>query len=101
MFSSSKPSFIKITDKRVGKVIMGILNSPIKACHYVAAELLGRLIINPDNEAFLLSLFPQIHKCLIDLIKLPTIDARAAAIGSLYNIDEVNMDYRLKIASER
>ncbi|KAI5438467.1 hypothetical protein KIW84_024271 [Lathyrus oleraceus] len=90
-----------IFENLIGKVIMGILNSPVKACHYVAVELLGRLIINPDNKAFLLSFFPHIHKCLIDLINLPIIDARAAAIGSLYNFDEVNMDYRLKIASER
>ncbi|KAI5397405.1 hypothetical protein KIW84_063281, partial [Lathyrus oleraceus] len=84
IFSSSKPSFIKITEKRAVQAIMGILNSPVKAWHCAAAELLGRLIINPDNEPFLLSFFPQ-----------------AAAIGALYNLAEVNMDCRLKIASER
>ncbi|KAI5391250.1 hypothetical protein KIW84_076192 [Lathyrus oleraceus] len=42
-----------------------------------------------------------IHKRLIDLISLPAIDAQAAAIGALYNLAEVNMDCRLKIASER
>ncbi|XP_050888505.1 armadillo repeat-containing protein LFR [Lathyrus oleraceus] len=101
IFSSSKPSFIKITEKRAVQAIMGILNSPVKAWHCAAAELLGRLIINPDNEPFLLSFFPQIHKRLIDLISLPAIDAQAAAIGALYNLAEVNMDCRLKIASER
>jgi hypothetical protein len=43
----------------------------------------------------------QIHKRLIDLISLPASDAQAAAIGALYNLAEVNMDCRLKIASER
>ncbi|KAK7284071.1 hypothetical protein RJT34_18808 [Clitoria ternatea] len=61
-----------------------MLGSTVKAWHCVAAELLGRLIINPDNEPFLLPFFPQ-----------------AAAIGALYNLAEVNMDCRLKIASER
>ncbi|KAL1367409.1 hypothetical protein HN51_021474 [Arachis hypogaea] len=101
IFSSSKPSFIKITEKRAVQAIMGMLESTVKAWHCAAAELLGRLIINPDNEPFLLPFFPQIHKRLIDLISLPALDAQAAAIGALYNLAEVNMDCRLKIASER
>ncbi|MED6144133.1 hypothetical protein PIB30_012786 [Stylosanthes scabra] len=101
IFSSSKPSFIKITEKRAVQAIMGMLDSSVKAWHCAAAELLGRLIINPDNEPFLLPFFPQIHKRLIDLISLPAFDAQAAAIGALYNLAEVNMDCRLKIASER
>ncbi|KAI5382553.1 hypothetical protein KIW84_070113 [Lathyrus oleraceus] len=68
---------------------MGILNSPVKAWHCAAAELSGRLIINPDNEPFLLSFFPQIHKRLIDLIRLPAIDAQAAAIGALVNLQSI------------
>ncbi|KAI5387511.1 hypothetical protein KIW84_073572 [Lathyrus oleraceus] len=59
---------------------MGILNSPVKAWHCAAAELPGRLIINPDNEPFLLSFFPQIHKRLINLIRLPAIDAQKYAL---------------------
>lgn len=43
----------------------------------------------------------QIHKRLIDLISMPALDAQAAAIGALYNLAEVNMDCRLKIANER
>ncbi|XP_057428624.1 armadillo repeat-containing protein LFR [Lotus japonicus] len=101
IFSSSKPSFIKITEKRAVLAIMGMLESTVKAWHCAAAELLGRLIINPDNEPFLLPFFPQIHKRLVDLISLPALDAQAAAIGALYNLAEVNMDCRLKIASER
>nr|KYP76708.1 hypothetical protein KK1_020960 [Cajanus cajan] len=101
IFSSSKPSFIKITEKRAVQAIMGMLESTVKAWHCAAAELLGRLIINPDNEPFLLPFFPQIHKRLIDLISMPALDAQAAAIGALYNLAEVNMDCRLKIASER
>jgi len=32
---------------------------------------------------------------------MPALDAQAAAIGALYNLAEVNMDCRLKIANER
>ncbi|KAI4345719.1 hypothetical protein L6164_012818 [Bauhinia variegata] len=101
IFSSSKPSVIKITEKRAVQAIMGMLESNVKAWHCAAAELLGRLIINPDNEPFLLPFFPQIHKRLVNLISVPALDAQAAAIGALYNLAEVNMDSRLKIASER
>lgn len=48
-----------------------------------------------------IGLFLQIHKRLIDLISMPALDAQAAAIGALYNLAEVNMDCRLKIANER
>ncbi|XP_061987518.1 armadillo repeat-containing protein LFR isoform X2 [Populus nigra] len=101
IFSSSKPSYIKITEKRAVQAIMGMLGSAIKAWHCAAAELLGRLIINPDNEPFLLPFFPQIHKRLVDLMSSPALDAQAAAVGALYNLAEVNMDCRLKLASER
>ncbi|KAG5223580.1 armadillo repeat-containing protein [Salix suchowensis] len=101
IFSSSKPSYIKITEKRAVQAIMGMLGSAVKAWHCAAAELLGRLIINPDNEPFLLPFFPQIHKRLVDLMSAPAIDAQAAAVGALYNLAEVNMDCRLKLASER
>lgn len=101
IFSSSKQSYIKITEKRAVEAIMGILGSPFKAWHCAAAELLGRLIINPDNEPFLLPFVPQIHKRLVDLMSLPAFDAQAAAVGALYNLAEVNVDCRLKLASER
>lgn len=38
---------------------MGMLGSAVKAWHCAAAELLGRLIINPDNEPFLRPFVPQ------------------------------------------
>ncbi|KAK9068203.1 hypothetical protein SSX86_012314 [Deinandra increscens subsp. villosa] len=101
IFSSSKPSYIKITEKQAVQAIVGILGSSIKSWHCVAAELLGRVIINPDNEPFLLPFASQIYKRLVDLLSLPTIDAQAAAVGALYNLAEVNMDCRLKLASER
>ncbi|TXG72150.1 hypothetical protein EZV62_000729 [Acer yangbiense] len=101
IFSSSKPSYIKITEKRAVQAIMGMLGSPYKAWHCAAAELLGRLIINPDNEPFLLPFVPQIHKRLVDLMSSPALDAQAAAVGALYNLAEVNMDCRLKLANER
>ncbi|KAH7522224.1 hypothetical protein FEM48_Zijuj07G0115700 [Ziziphus jujuba var. spinosa] len=101
IFSSSKPSYIKITEIRAVQAIMGVLGSTVKAWHCAAAELLGRLIINPDNGPFLLNFVPQIHKRLVDLMSLPALDAQAAAVGALYNLAEVNMDCRLKLASER
>ncbi|KAF7151280.1 hypothetical protein RHSIM_Rhsim02G0032000 [Rhododendron simsii] len=101
IFSSLKPSFIKITGKRAVQAIMGMLGSSVKAWHCAAAELLGRLIINPDNEPFILPFGPQIYKRLVELLSFPAIDAQAAAVGALYNLAEVNMDCRLKLASER
>ncbi|XP_010934291.1 armadillo repeat-containing protein LFR [Elaeis guineensis] len=101
IFSSSKQSYIKMTEKRAVQAIMGMLGSSVKAWHCAAAELLGRLIINPDNEPFLLPSAPQIYKRLVDLLSLPAVDAQAAAVGALYNLTEVNMDCRLKLASER
>ncbi|XP_021897150.1 LOW QUALITY PROTEIN: armadillo repeat-containing protein LFR [Carica papaya] len=101
IFSSAKVSYIKITEKRAVQAIMGILESPVKAWHCAAAELLGRMIINPDNEPFLLPFVPQIHKRLIDLLSIQAFDAQAAAVGALYNLSEVNMDCRLKLANER
>uniref|UniRef100_A0A1D1YW49 AT-rich interactive domain-containing protein 2 n=1 Tax=Anthurium amnicola TaxID=1678845 RepID=A0A1D1YW49_9ARAE len=100
IFSSSKPSFIKMTEKRAVQAIMVMLGSSVKAWHCAAAELLGRLIINPDNEPFLLASAPQIYKRLVDLLSLQ-VDAQAAAVGALYNLAEVNVDCRLKLATER
>ncbi|KAK4340665.1 hypothetical protein RND71_039166 [Anisodus tanguticus] len=101
IFSSSKPSFIKMTEKRAVQALMGMLGSAVKAWHSGAAELIGRLIINPDNEPFLLPFASQIYKRLIDIMSLPPTDAQAAAVGALYNLAEVSVDCRLKLASER
>lgn len=101
IFNSSKPSFIKITEKLAVQAIMGMLNSSNKSWHCAAAELLGRLIINPDNEPFLLPNAPQIYKRLVDLLSSPAAEAQSAAVGALYNLAEVNMDCRIKLASER
>lgn len=101
IFSSSKPSYIKMTEKRAVQAIMSVLASSIKAWHCAAAELLGRLIINPDNEPFLLPFAPQMYKRLVDLLSYQAADAQAAAVGALYNLTEVNVDSRLKLASER
>ncbi|XP_020585311.1 armadillo repeat-containing protein LFR [Phalaenopsis equestris] len=101
IFSSSKPSFVKITEKDAVHAIMRMLESSVKAWHCAAAELLGRLIINPDNEPFLLPSAAQICKRLVDLLGVSAVDGQAAAVGALYNLVEVNIDCRLKLASER
>ncbi|XP_059291164.1 armadillo repeat-containing protein LFR-like [Lycium ferocissimum] len=101
IFSSSKPSFIKMTEKRAVQALMGMLGSAVKAWHSGAAELIGRLIINPDNEPFLLPFASQIYKRLVDIMSLPPTDSQAAAVGALYNLAEVSVDCRLKLASER
>ncbi|KAF7079227.1 hypothetical protein CFC21_083491 [Triticum aestivum] len=101
IFSSSKPSYIKMTEKSAVHAIMGMLSSSIKAWHCAAAELIGRLIINPDNESFLVPVISQIYRRLVDLLSVPAFDAQAAAVSALYNVSEVNMDCRLKLASER
>eukprot|EP01018_Ginkgo_biloba_P001227 Gb_12706 [translate_table: standard] len=101
IFSSSKPSHARITEKRAVEAIMGMLESPVKAWHCAAAELLGRLIVNPDNEPFVLPFASQVYKRLVDLLSLPGADAQAAAVAALYNLAEVNMDCRLRLANER
>ncbi|XP_010466596.1 PREDICTED: armadillo repeat-containing protein LFR [Camelina sativa] len=101
IFSSLKQSFININEKKAVQAVVGILDSSVKAWNCAAAELLGRLIINPDNEPFISPLIPQIHKRLVDLLSIQAVDAQAAAVGALYNLVEVNMDCRLKLASER
>ncbi|KAK6146002.1 hypothetical protein DH2020_019871 [Rehmannia glutinosa] len=94
IFSSSK-------EKRAVQAIMGMLGSAVRGWHCTAAELLGRMILNPDNEPFLLPFAPQIYKRLVDIMSFPAGDAQAAAVSALYNLAEVNMDCRLKLASER
>ncbi|KAE8718362.1 Armadillo repeat-containing protein LFR [Hibiscus syriacus] len=101
IFSSPKPSYIKITEKSAVQAIMGMLGSPVKAWHCAASEFLGRMIINPDNEPLFLPFVPQMYKRLVDILSLQAFDAQAAAIGALYNLVDVNMDCRLKLASER
>ncbi|CAE5968277.1 unnamed protein product [Arabidopsis arenosa] len=101
IFSSLKQSYININEKKAVQAVVGILDSSVKSWNCAAAELLGRLIINPDNEPFISPLIPQIHKRLVDLLSIQAVDAQAAAVGALYNLVEVNMDCRLKLASER
>jgi hypothetical protein len=43
----------------------------------------------------------QIYKRLVDLLSVQAFDAQAAAVSALYNVSEVNMDCRLRLASER
>ncbi|CAI0559342.1 unnamed protein product [Linum tenue] len=57
--SSQKSPFINTPEKRAVQAIMGILGSSVKTWQCAAAELIGRLIINPDNEPFLLPFLPQ------------------------------------------
>ncbi|KAL8026363.1 hypothetical protein ABFX02_14G021800 [Erythranthe guttata] len=101
IFSSSKPSFIKITEKRAVQAIMGMLGSAVRGWHCAAAELLGRMILNPDNEPFFLPFAPQMYKRLVDIMSFPAGDAQGAAVGALYILAEINVDCRLKLASER
>ncbi|GAB2217643.1 hypothetical protein Droror1_Dr00000846 [Drosera rotundifolia] len=101
IFSSPKPSFINFTENRAVQAIIAMLESSVKVWHCSAAEIIGRMVINPDNEPFLLLFASQIYKRLVDLLSLPALDAQAAAVGALYNLAEVNTDCRLKLASER
>lgn len=45
--------------------IRGLLGSAVKAWHCAAAELIGRLIINPDNEPFVLPFSAQVSLTFI------------------------------------
>lgn len=47
-------------EKRAVEAIMTMLDSPVRVWHCCAAELLGRLVVNPDNEPFLLPFAPQV-----------------------------------------
>ncbi|RWW25998.1 hypothetical protein GW17_00009641 [Ensete ventricosum] len=99
--SHFRHSYISLYEKRAVQAIMGMLGSSVKAWHCAAAELLGRLIINPDNEPFLLPSAPEMYRRLVDLLSLPAVDAQAAAVGALYNLAEVNADCKVRLASER
>ncbi|KAL7204754.1 hypothetical protein ACSBR2_017791 [Camellia fascicularis] len=46
-------------EKHAVQAIMGMLKSSIKAWNFGAAKLIGRLIIHPDNEPFILPFGPQ------------------------------------------
>ncbi|GFP86061.1 armadillo repeat-containing protein lfr [Phtheirospermum japonicum] len=67
IFSSSKPSFVKMTESRAVKAVVKMLQSSVKAWHCAAAELLGRMILNADNEQFLMLFGPQIYKRLVEM----------------------------------
>jgi hypothetical protein len=49
------------SEKRAVNAIMGMLASSIKPWHCAASELIGRLIINPDNESFLRPAILQVN----------------------------------------
>lgn len=55
------PALCQNSEKGAVHAIMGMLSSSIKPWHCAAAELIGRLIINPDNESFLLPVIPQVN----------------------------------------
>ncbi|KAL2608771.1 hypothetical protein R1flu_027344 [Riccia fluitans] len=95
------PAKGRITAKRVVQAFLGMLESQVRGWHCSAAELIGRLVVNPDNEAFILPFVPQIYRRLVDLLGLPATDAQAAAVAALYNFAEINMDCRLRLANER
>jgi hypothetical protein len=52
------------SEKRAVQAFMTMLESPVRVWHCSAAELLGRLVVNPDNEPFLLPHAPQVS-CLL------------------------------------
>ncbi|XP_024517351.1 armadillo repeat-containing protein LFR isoform X1 [Selaginella moellendorffii] len=95
------PSKGRITEQAAVQAIVTMLESPIKPWHCSAAELLGRLVVNPENEPYLLPFATQIYKRLVDILNFPASDSQAAAIAALYNFAEVNMDCRLRLANER
>lgn len=66
-------------EKRAVQAIMGMLGSAVKAWHCAAAELLGRLIINPDNEPFLLPFASQVYVVLRSVV---------GSLISLLNLNE-------------
>lgn len=55
------PALCQDSEKGAVHAIMGVLSSSVKPWHCAAAELIGRLIINPDNEPFLLPVIPQVN----------------------------------------
>jgi len=55
------PALCQDSEKGAVHAIMGMLSSSVKPWHCAAAELIGRLIINPDNEPFLLPVIPQVN----------------------------------------
>ncbi|KAE8694857.1 Armadillo repeat-containing protein LFR [Hibiscus syriacus] len=54
-----------------------------------------------DEELVTNAIETIMYKRLVDILSLQAFDAQAAAVGALYNLVDVNMDCRLKLASER
>nr|XP_024396865.1 armadillo repeat-containing protein LFR-like isoform X2 [Physcomitrium patens]PNR38871.1 hypothetical protein PHYPA_019149 [Physcomitrium patens] len=91
-----------MSDKRMIDAIMTMLSSPLISWHCNAAELLGRLVVNPDNESSILPFVPLIFPRLVELISTEVSgDALAAAVAALLNFSEINTDCRLRLAGER
>jgi hypothetical protein len=42
-----------------------------------------------------------VYKHLVDILSFPGADAQEEVVAALYNLAEVNMDYRLRLANER
>jgi hypothetical protein len=90
------------TEKRLLDAVMTMLMSPVVAWHCAAAELLGRLVVNPDNEPSLLPFVSQIFPRLVELLSTDASgDALAASVAALHNFAEINTECRLRLASER
>jgi large subunit ribosomal protein L18e len=91
-----------MSEKRLIDAIMMMLSSPVVPWHCSAAELLGRLVVNPDNEPSLLPFVSQIFPRLVELLSTDASgDALAASVAALHNFAEINTDCRLRLASER
>lgn len=91
-----------MSEKRVLDAVMTMLLSPVVPWHSSAAELLGRLVVNPDNEPSLLPFVPQIFPRLVELLSTEASgEALAAAVAALHNFAEINTECRLRLASER
>ncbi|XP_024384580.1 armadillo repeat-containing protein LFR [Physcomitrium patens] len=91
-----------MSEKRMIDAIMMMLSCPVISWHCCAAELLGRLVVNPDNEPFLMPFVSQIFPRLVELLSTEASgDALAAAVAALHNFSEINTECRLGLASER
>jgi hypothetical protein len=90
------------SEKRVIDAIMMMLLSPVVPWHCCAAELLGRLVVNPDNEPALLPFVSHIFPRLVELLSTDaSADALAAAVAALHNFAEINTDCPLRLANKR
>ncbi|THG16075.1 hypothetical protein TEA_005610 [Camellia sinensis var. sinensis] len=59
LFENFLTGICQTREKHAVQAIIGMLKSSVKAWIFGAAKLIGRLIINPDNEPFILPFGPQ------------------------------------------